>query len=236
MRRLVYLLFALLVSSSLFAQSEETSSSSATSAGIPSGEARSISRGRSWSRSTFTSMIGYGGVALSNEDRFGPMIVLQYTPDHHWSPEVNLIGGVLIRTGSSNPTDQRDYIPVASQFASPYSPYSSYANNGYYERPHFSIGMAFLGGEMTYYLAQGDVRPYVGVGATFAFWSYLSRFSGALAPSAKGGLDVRISNSFSGFAELRRMFGVANFVGPNMPKFDGLTAAAIGISFVPQLR
>jgi hypothetical protein len=236
MRRFLSLLLALLVSSSLFAQRDETSSSSAPSTGVTSGESRVIGRGNSWSKPAFTSMVGYGNFALSNEDRFGPMIVLQYTPNRHWRPEVNLIGGVLIRTGNSDPTDQRGYIPVASQFASPYSPYSDYYNNGYYERPHFSIGMAFLGGEMTYYLTQGNVRPYVGVGASFAFWSYLNRFSGALAPSAKGGLDVRISNSFSGFAELRRMFGVANFVGPSTPKFDGLTAAAIGISFVPELR
>jgi hypothetical protein len=181
-------------------------------------------------------MIAYGSVALSSEDRFGPMIILQYTPNRYWRPTVDLVSGVLIRTGKSGPTDERDYIPLVSQFASAYSPVSDYYDDGYYQRPQFSIGLAFLGADMTYYLAEGDVRPYVGVGASFAFWSYLSRFSGALAPSAKGGLDIRISGSFSGFAELRRMFGVANFVGPNTPKFDGLTAAAIGVSFEPQLH
>jgi hypothetical protein len=89
---------------------------------------------------------------------------------------------------------------------------------------------------MTYYLAEGDVRPYVGVGASFAFWSHLRRFSGALTPSAKGGVDIRIGGLFSGFAELRRTVGVATFVGPKTSKFNGLTAAAIGISFVPRLR
>jgi len=29
---------------------------------------------------------------------------------------------------------------------------------------------------------------------------------------------------------------VPNLVGPNTPKFDGLTAAAIGVAFAPQMR
>jgi len=236
MKRSLSVLLVLLVYSSLFAQLDEASVGLATATSGAGGETGRTSRGSAWSRSSFTSMIAYGSFALSSEDRFGPMIILQYTPNRYWRPTIDLIGGVLIRAGKSGPTDERDYVPLASQFASAYSPFSDYYNDGYYQRPRFSIGLAFLGADMTYYLAEGQVRPYVGVGASFAFWSYLNRFSGALAPSAKGGLDVRISNSFSGFAELRRMLGVANFVGPNTPKFDGLTAVAIGISFVPRLR
>lgn len=236
MKRASLIILALLVCSSLFAQLDETSLSLTPATSATSSQAGGMTRGNAWSRSSFTSMVAYGSFALGDEDRFGPMIILQYTPNRYWRPTLDFVGGVLIRTGKSGYTDERNYIPLASQFAPAYSSFSDYYNDGYYQRPHFSIGLAFLGADMTYYLAEGNVRPYVGVGASFAFWSYLSRFSGALAPSAKGGLDIRISSSFSGFAELRRMFGVANFVGPNAPKFDGLTAAAIGISFEPQLR
>jgi len=227
MKTSVLTILVLLLNSSLFAQSAEASLSVEPPASAASHKAERASGGNAWSGSSFTGMIAYGSFALSSEHRFGPMIILQYTPNRYWKPAVDLVGGVLIRTGTSGSTDERDYILLANQFSSAYSPS---------HRPHFSIGLAFLGADMTYYFSEGNVRPYIGVGASFAFWSYLRRFSGALAPSAKGGVDIRISGSFSGFAELRRMFGVATFVGPKTPTFNGLTAAAIGISFEPRLR
>ena len=199
-------------------------------------EARRLPRTVNRSQSTIHTMVAYGSFALGGEDRFGPMMVMQYTVNRNARPALDLFGGVLFRAGTSGPVDQREYIPLASHFAYPYSSFEDYYTDPYYQRPLVSIGLAFLGADVAFYLTEGEVRPYVGFGASFAFWSYSSRFSGTIAPNAKAGLDVRISNSFSAFAEARRMFGVPNLVGPNSPRFDGLTAGAIGISFMPQMR
>lgn len=183
-----------------------------------------------------SSMVAYGSFSVGGEDRFGPMLVVQYSPSRLLRPTIDIFGGVLFQTGTSDIIDERDYIPVASYFAPYYSPFSDYRNDNFYRMPHFSIGLAFLGADVTFYMLEGEVRPYVGVGASLAFWSYSNQLSGTLAPDAKAGLDIRLTNSVSGFAEVRRLSGVPNLIGSNTPKFDGLTSAAIGISFVPRLR
>jgi hypothetical protein len=143
---------------------------------------------------------------------------------------------VLLQTGSSDPIDEGQMVPLVSTVAPYYSPFSNYRNDNYHRSPNFSIGLAFVGTDITFYLADGQVRPYVGIGGSLAFWSYSNRFSGTVTPDAKAGLDVQVSSSFSGYAEVRRMFGVPNLFGWNTPKFDGLTSAAIGVSFAPRLR
>ena len=185
---------------------------------------------------TFSSMVAYGSFSVGGEDRYGPLLLLQYSPNRFSMPAIDLFGGVLFQTGSSGPVDQRDFVPVASYFAPYYSPYSNYRNDYAYRTPHMSVGLAFLGADVTFYVLQGDVRPYVGLGGSLAFWSFSSRLSSTLAPDAKAGLDVHINNSLSGFAEVRRLFGVPNLLGSSLPRFDGLTSAAVGVSFAPKLR
>ncbi|MBM4161203.1 MAG: hypothetical protein FJ217_08895 [Ignavibacteria bacterium] len=189
------------------------------------------------SSSSFQSMIAYGSFALGDEERFGPMMLVQYSFNRTSRPQFDLFAGVLFRTGSSSPIDEREYVPLASHFAYPYRSYPSYGDyytDPYYRRPLVSIGAAFFGADVSLYLAEGDVRPYVGFGASFAFWSHLNSVSGTIAPNLKAGLDVRVADSFSAFGEVRRMFGVPTFIGPTTPKFDGLTAAAIGLAFAPR--
>ncbi len=183
-----------------------------------------------------SSLIAYGSFSLGGEDRFGPMMILQYSPNPRSVPAIDLFGGILFQTGTSGTIDTREYIPIASYFAPYYSPFSNYRNDYLYDTPRFSIGLAFLGADATFYLLDGEVRPYVGIGGALALWSYTNRLNGTLAPDAKAGLEIRVSNTFSGFAEVRRMFGVPNLFGLDTPKFDGLTSAAIGISFAPRLR
>ena len=184
----------------------------------------------------FGSAVAYGSFSLGDEERFGPIITLQYTPNRRTFPVIEFFAGALIQTGTSGVVDTRNLIPIQSHFASYYSPFSDYRNDNYYRSPNFSIGLAFLGSDVTFFLLDGQVRPYVGFGGSLAFWSSSNRFSGTIAPDAKAGLDVRVNSSFSGFVEIHRMFGVPNLFGWNAPKFDGLTAAAIGVSFAPRLR
>jgi len=191
---------------------------------------------RSPGGTTFSSMIAYGSFSVGGEDRYGPLLLLQYSPNRFSMPAIDLFGGVLFQTGSLGPYDQRDFVPVASYLAPYYSPYSNYRNDYAYRAPHLSVGLAFLGADVTFYMLQGDVRPYVGFGGSLAFWSFSSQLSSTLAPDAKAGLDIHINNSLSGFAEVRRLFGVPNLWGSSLPRFDGLTSAAIGVSFAPNLR
>ena len=184
----------------------------------------------------FGSTVAYGAFSLGDEERFGPIIMLQCTPNRRAFPVIEFFMGALIQTGTSGVVDERNLIPVQSYFAPYYSPFSDYRNDNYYRSPNFSIGLAFLGSDVTFFLLEGQVRPYVGFGGSLAFWSSANRFSGTIAPDAKAGLDIRVSSSFSGFVEVRRMIGVPNLFGWSTPKFDGLTSAALGVSFAPRLR
>jgi hypothetical protein len=191
---------------------------------------------RSKGSQTLSSMVAYGSFSVGGEDRFGPMLMIQYSPRIYSGPAVDFFGGILIQRGSSDPVDGQNYIPLASYYAPYYSPYSNYRNDNYYRMPNFSIGMGFLGADVTFYMLEGEVQPYVGFGGSLALWTYSSRLSGTVAPDAKAGLNVHLNNSFSGFVEVRRMFGVPNLLNLSGPKFDGLTSAAIGVSFAPRLR
>lgn len=186
--------------------------------------------------SEFGPAVAYGSFSLGDEERFGPVIMLHYTPNKHTFPAIDFFLGALIQTGSSGIVDTRNLVPVQSYFAPYYSPFSDYRNDSYYRSPDFSIGLAFLGSDVTFFLLEGQVRPYVGFGGSLAFWSSTNRISGAIAPDAKAGLDVRVNSSLSGFVEVHRMFGVPNLFGWNTPRFDGLTSAAIGVSFAPRFR
>lgn len=184
----------------------------------------------------FGSAIAYGSFSLGDEERFGPVITLRYTPDRRTFPSFEFFMGALIQTGAAGEVDTRNLIPIQSYFAPYYSPFSDYRNDNSYRSPNVSIGLAFLGSDVTFFLLDGQVRPYVGFGGSLAFWSSSNRFSGTITPDAKAGLDVRVNSSLSGFVEVHRMFGVPNLFGWASPRFDGVTSAAIGVSFAPRLR
>lgn len=185
---------------------------------------------------TLSSMVAYGSFSVGGEDRFGPMFVVQYSPRRFSGPAIDFFGGILLQTGTSGPVNGQEYIPLASYYAPYYSPYSNFRNDNYYRMPNFSIGLGFLGADVTFYMLEGEVRPYVGFGGSLALWTYSGRLSGTVAPDAKAGLNVHLSNSLSGFAEVRRMIGVPNLLNLSGPRFDGLTSAALGVSFAPRLR
>ncbi|HAL56801.1 MAG TPA: hypothetical protein DCP63_10070 [Bacteroidetes bacterium] len=188
------------------------------------------------SRSSLTTMIAYGSYRVDGEDRYGPMVLFRYAPNRLSSPSVEIFAGVQFRYGTSGIVDERDYVPVAGLFAPYYSPISNDRNPNYYRSPRFSLGLGILGTDLTFYFSDGSVRPYVGLSAMATLWSYEQKVNGTIAPGAKGGLDVRMSQGFTGFAEVRHAVGVPNLIGPDSPKFGGLWAAAFGVSFAPQFK
>jgi hypothetical protein len=236
MRPFAFFAAMTLVATSVFAQVKETNSANAESGQLPA--VQTTSRFDSWAqrRTTLSSVLGYGSFSVGGEDRFGPMLVVQYTPNRFSMPALDLFAGVLMQTGKSGAVTEGDFVPVQSYFAPYYSPFSNYRNDNLYRMPHFNLGLAFLGADFTFYVLNGEVRPYVGFGGSLAFWSFTNQLSGALSPDVKAGLDLRLNNSLSGFAEVRRLFGVPNIVGLSTPRFDGLTTVALGLSFAPRLR
>jgi hypothetical protein len=226
-------LVALIVLTSVAVHAQGSLVRSGSDATVESGSRLEV---RTRGGSTLSSMIAYGSFSIGGEERFGPMVLIQYSPNRFSTPAIDLFGGVLFQTGTSGSVDERNSVPLASYFAPYYSPYSDYRNDYAYRMPRLSVGLGYLGADVTFYMLQGDVRPYVGFGGSLAFWSFSSQLSSTLAPDAKAGLDIHLSNSLSGFAEVRRLFGVPNLLGTSLPRFDGLTSAAVGVSFAPRLR
>jgi hypothetical protein len=185
---------------------------------------------------SFSTMVAYGSFSVGGEERFGPMMIVQYSPRISSGPSIDFSGGILFRTGSSVPENEGDYVPLASFYTPYYSPYSNHRNDNYYRMPNLNIGMGFLGADVTFYMTEGQVRPYLGFGGALALWTYSGRLSGTVAPEAKAGMNIHLNNSLSGFAEVRRMFGVPNLLNLSGPKFDGLTSVALGVTFAPRLR
>lgn len=236
MKTVVAIVMSALLSSAAMAQTISTGQSDSLSGGGGNHSESGALRVTGRNATLLSSMIAYGSFRVGDEDRFGPMIVLQYTPRRFSGPAFDFYAGVLLRINASGPVDENDFVPVASTLAPYYSPYSNYRNDNLFRMTQFSVGLAFLGADVTFYLADGPVKPYVGLGSSFALWSYSSQLNGTLAPGVKAGLNVMVSSSFSGFAEVRRLVGVPNFIGPEAPRFNGLTSAALGISFAPSLR
>jgi hypothetical protein len=225
LRALLIVSLMVMMTCVILAQSDDVSDQSSRPGGVQVRSDRGLGLG-----------VAYGSLSLGDEERFGPVITFQYMPNRHTFPAVEFFAGALIQTGTSGMVDTRNLVPIQSYFAPYYSPFSDYRNDNYFRSPNFSIGLAFLGSDVTFFLLEGQVRPYVSLGGSLAFWSLSNRFSGTLAPDAKAGLDVHVNSSFSGFVEVRRMFGVPSLFGWDTPKFDGLTSAAIGVSFAPRLR
>ena len=65
----------------------------------------------------FGPAVAYGSFSLGDEERYGPIISLQYTPNRHTFPALEFFVGALIQTGTSGAVDTRNLVPVQSYFA-----------------------------------------------------------------------------------------------------------------------
>lgn len=189
---------------------------------------------RSASRSNWSSALAYASFGIGGGDRFGPTLFIQYTPNSRMNPVIDLYAGLMIGAGKSGTVNEEEYIPLASRWASYYSPYSNTINPYYYDYPRLSFGLMLLGADVTYYFARGDVRPYVGAGAMVLGWGNQGTYSATIAPAAKGGVQISMSAGLDGFVEVRHAVGVPSLIGPATEKFNGFTAASFGISFFPR--
>lgn len=166
---------------------------------------------------------------INNEAWTGPAMGIQFRPRTSSFPSIEMNFGVVFRMSDVVVT-RVPYIPVQRSI-----PFTQPGTAEYQIRQYVTgVGLGFIGAEAVFYLAEGDVRPYVGVGLNGLLWQYTSRLNGAIAPDLKAGLDIKLSNSVAGFAEVKRIIGLSNGLSYNNSQFDGLTSFSFGVAFAPQ--
>lgn len=178
------------------------------------------------SRSSIAPIAAFSRYGLDGQFRNGLTLGLEYAPQRMVNPHLEFSAGVVLGATGNSPT----YV-VSNGFPVLRSNNAFTFGNRYYAVPRFGLGVAFLGIGAVYYLADGDVRPYVGIGANAYTWR---NFAGTVTPDVKGGLDVNIASGFSGFAEMRHSVGMPNFFTSQYSSFNGLTSFAFGFAFAPR--
>lgn len=232
MKRTISLALILALSSIAFAQLQEPClNPQSTSVFAPQNGSKLSSRLSSRS-SQVAPMAAYGNFSFGDRTFAGPALTMQYSPRRYAPMGFDFVGGFIMSFGSSSVIDEDQYIPAGASFTRFRSPIGRNGFRGLYLQSTFG----YFGADFTYYLAEGPFRPYVGVGAFLVGAGYAGDFYSTVTPDAKAGVQVEIKNSISGFAEVRQLFGVPNFIGPGGTRFNGSTIAAVGISFAPSLR
>ncbi|MBI3004281.1 MAG: hypothetical protein HYY49_02560 [Ignavibacteriales bacterium] len=178
------------------------------------------------SRSAFAPIAAFSRYGLDGQFRNGLMLGLEYVPNRRTNPNFEFSGGIVLGTSGS----AQRYV-VSNGFPVVQGDNAFTFGDRYYAVPRFGLGLAFFGVGAVYYLADGDVRPYVGIGANAYMWR---NYAGTVTPDVKGGLDVNIASGFSGFAEVRHSIGMPSFFTSQYSTFDGLTSFAFGIAFAPR--
>ena len=178
------------------------------------------------SRSAIAPIFSFGRYGIDGDFRTGVMLGLGYSPNRRSNPSLEIRGGAVL--GSTGAVQQ--YV-VSDAFPTLQRNDHFTFGNGYYAVPRFGLGLAFLGVGAVYYLADGDIRPYVGFGANAYVWR---NYAGTITPDVKGGLDVSIASGFAGFAEVRHSIGMPNFFTSQYSTFNGLTSFAFGFAFAPR--
>lgn len=222
------LLLLTLTSSLLFGQLPETCGTPIPEGASGSSRHSVLQRTSAARSSSFLAPVGgYTRFTFGNETRFGPAFSLQYTLFRSPTEGIDFFGGILLGYQKSGPVDLSEYTPLGIR-----SRYDRTQTRSFLD--DFRLGMGFLGVEYTVYLTDGDVRPYAGMGGMFMLVPYQGSLMGTVAPTVKGGLQVHLRSGFSGFAELRHVFGLPNIIGPASPHLRGMTGAAFGFAFAPQ--
>jgi len=178
--------------------------------------------------SRLSPMFSYSAYSLGGVSRFGPSLTIQATLFRTHSEALDISGGLMFRfRDSSEPTRMDEYSPLGlNPYAYPRSPGSLLRG--------FRFGMGFAGLDYTWYLTESDIRPYVGAGGMILAWPYEGQVAGSVAPTVKAGVLANVSSGFTGFVEIKRIFGLPFVVGGESPPLNHLTGFAFGVSFAPR--
>jgi hypothetical protein len=181
-------------------------------------------------RATFGITTGYAGFKIDDAARQGFDIDLHALLSRVSPIRFEFNAGVVLYNSAA----------AISDYSSAYPGYFSQSNvysQSQFSQPRFdlSFALAYVGTEALFYFSEGKVRPYVAAGVQAVTWQMNHGFAATLAPSARAGIEVGVSRSFSGFAEARYMYGFPNMLNQYSTSLKYVTSVAFGVSFAPQL-
>ncbi len=184
----------------------------------------------SYDRPEFGLTTGVSGFSIDNVTRQGYDIDLRALLAKVSPFRIELNAGVVLYNSAAAPSD------FSSVNQGYYSQSNLYAESQF-SQPRFDLNfaLAYVGTEGLFYFSDGKVRPYVAAGIQAITWRMDQGFGATLAPSARAGLEVGVSRSFSGFIEARYMYGFPNLLNQYSTSLKYVTSAAFGVSFAPQL-
>lgn len=192
---------------------------------VPSHQANTLQALRLAERSPFEPAFSVSNLVLGGEGNTVPGFGVSYVPRENAASKFVVSGGLVWRlSGGTNRFDARYPLPRQS---------SVYSEAGATASTARSLGIGYFGAEYRHYLLRGELQPYFGIGARALGGIYSSRWGMALAPHGLAGLNLQISNVFSGFAELQHAPGIGLTFG-GLDSFRGLTTIAFGFSFAPR--
>jgi hypothetical protein len=190
---------------------------------------------QSYSISEIAPAAGVSFYSIDGTSAAGPSIALRYTPNRFMEPSLEFYGGLVMKLSNTNarylrPTSALDNI---AGFRSPLPSGGQYFSAPPPMETALSFGYGFFGADVKLYLADGSVRPYISAGVQLVLYSWYSPLTVAVAPDVRAGLDLRLSNGFSAFGEVRHAFGLTGLLAPAGRAFDNATTLALGFTFLP---
>ncbi len=190
-----------------------------------------IAFAQSPSRSSFSPIVGISHYVLDGNPTTGPSMGLRYSFREFSDNQFSIYGGATLRRIGSGYYQTEPFL--YSGDSQPYSLQPPMSDNAL-PVSRFAFGLAFAGLDWRRYLADGDVRPYLGVGVQMVSWSLNGAWTGAFLPTADAGLDVRLSSGFSAFAEGQYAFGMPTMFGSRVSTLENIFSFGVGVSFIPQ--
>jgi hypothetical protein len=183
------------------------------------------------SRYSLSPIVGISHYALDGTGFTGPIMGVRYSFREFSSNQISIFGGATLRRLGAGYYQTEPFI--YSGESQPYHlqpPMSANASPS----SRLAFGLAFAGFDWRRYLADGDVRPYLGVGVQVVSWSLSGTWTGAFLPTADAGLDVRLSSGLSAFAEGQYAFGMPTMFGSKLSSLQNIFSFGVGVSFIPQ--
>ncbi|HEY6950821.1 MAG TPA: hypothetical protein VI758_00355 [Bacteroidota bacterium] len=191
----------------------------------------SVALAQNPNRSSIAPLAGVTHYVLDGEAVTGPTIGLRYLSSELSSSRLSLFGGVTVRPDGFAYYRTEPFL-VYDQ-TRPYQ-LQPPISNGAMRESRFAFGLSFFGFDWRTYLADGSVRPYLGLGAQLVSWSSSSRLTGTITPDAMAGLEIHLSSGFDGFAEGRYSYGMPALFGSKFSRLRDVTMFAVGVSFAPR--
>jgi hypothetical protein len=190
-----------------------------------------IAFGQDPNRPNFAPIVGISHYVLDDQAITGPTMGLRFLTREFSSSRFSLFAGATWR-----PNGFGYYRTAPFIYSAEPQPYRLQppVYDGAVPASRFAFGLAFVGFDWRTYLADGSVRPYIGVGAQVVSWSSNSTWTGTIMPTANAGLDVHLTSGFSAFAESQYAFGMPTLFGSRFSSLNNLFSFGLGVSFIPQ--